>query len=213
LPFFCKRLFFILFTCCAAEGIASAQTTGSGDFHQSLSAAFVYEVKAGPNSGAYSPLLNDAPGYSINYWFQPRRWLALEAGFEQIIHPVGSSVCCEYTTNANDQLYLVPFGARYVWAPGNSRLRLSGGGGGAYLNHTIGNQAGGIAGFNGWGGQVVAAVDYAVTRSGRLRAGLTARYYFASPKPSPNFAGPGFPQPHDTVHVFVLGPEVTFSFR
>jgi hypothetical protein len=67
-------------------------------------------------------------------------------------------------------------------------LRLTVGGGGAYLNHTVGNQAAGTpVGFSGWGGQFVVSGDYAVTRSGRLNIGVTARYYFASPKPSMDF--------------------------
>jgi hypothetical protein len=77
------------------------------------------------------------------------------------------------------------------------------------LNHTVGNQAAPV-GFAGWGGEFVASGDYSVTRSSRLRLGLMARYYFASPKPSVNF---GPLNPSDTLHIFLLGPEVTFSFR
>ena len=67
-------------------------------------------------------------------------------------------------------------------------------------------------GFSGWGGQAVATGDYAVTRSGKLRAGLLLRYYFASPKPSENFGPPGF-NPSESLHLFVVGPQITFSFR
>jgi hypothetical protein len=206
---------FIFVLACTTPPTASAQTAAPDYFNQSLSGAFVYEVMAGPNDSVESPLLNNAPGLSINYWFRPRRWLALEAGFEQIVRPIGSSVCCEYSTNADDQFYLVPFGARYVWQPRSRRVRLTIGGGAAYLNHSVGNQAGAGAtlGFAGWGGQFVASGDYAVTRSGRLRAGLTARYYFAKPTPSGNFFQPGSPILADRLHIFVLGPEITFSFR
>ncbi|MGA3188567.1 MAG: hypothetical protein ABSF22_15790 [Bryobacteraceae bacterium] len=192
--------------------IASACAQAPDYFKQSLSGAFVEEVKSGPNSGVTSPLLNDAPGFSIDYGFRPRRWLMLEAEFDQIVRPIGSSVCCEYSTNANDQLFLVPFGARYMWDARSSRLRFTAGGGGAYINHFIGNQDGGVFGFSGWGGQFVASGDYAFTRSRRLRVGLIARYYFASPKPEMDFGPPGF-SPHDTLHIFVIGPTVTFSFR
>jgi hypothetical protein len=191
--------------------MASAQTATPDYFNQSLSGAFVYEAMAGPNDSVESPLLNNASGYSINYSFRPSRWLALEAGFQQIVRPIGSSVCCEYSTNADDQLFLVPFGVRYVWEPRSSRVRLTLGGGGAYLNHWIGDPAGGTLGFSGWGGQFVASGDYAVTKSGRLRAGLTARYYFSRPKPSADLIPPY--NPSDTLHIFVLGPEITFSFR
>jgi hypothetical protein len=182
-------------------------------FHQRLGGAFVYELKAGPNNGQSYPFLNNAPGYAVDYSFRPRRWLSLEAGFDQIVRPIGSSVCCEYSTNARDQLFLVPFGLRYVFEPRASRLRLTFGGGGAWLNHAIGHEAGGVVGFSGWGGEVVASADYAVTRSGRLRLGMLARYYFASPEASVNLAGPAVPPQSATLHIFVLGPQVIFSFR
>jgi hypothetical protein len=198
---------FIFALACAAATSGRAQTVPDF-FHQNVTGAFVYEVKAGPNGGITSPILNDAPGFGVDYGFRPRRWLMLETGFNQIVRPIGSSGCCD----ADDELFLVPFGARYVWEPRNSRLRLTLGGGGAYLNHTIGNQAGEAVGFAGWGGQFVASGDYGVTRSSRLRLGLMARYYFASPKPSVDFGPPGF-NPSDTLHIFLVGPEVTFSFR
>ena len=97
-----------------------------------LSAGFRYEVKVGQNSYR----LGNSPGYAVKYAYRPRRWLALEAGMEQIVRPIGGSVCCEYATSAEDELFLVPFGARYVWEPEGGRIRLSVGGGGAYLNHT-----------------------------------------------------------------------------
>jgi hypothetical protein len=198
---------------CVAAGICAAQAPAPDYLRQSVTGAFVYEVMAGPNHGASYPFLNDAPGFSIDYGFRPRRWLTLEAGFTQIVRPVGSSVCCEYATNANDQLFIVPFGGRYVWEPPNGRLRLTVGGGGAYLNHTVGNQNGGTVGFSGWGGQFVASGDYAMTRSGRFRLGATARYYFASPTPSVNLARPGVNETNDALHIFLIGPEVTFSFH
>jgi len=201
---------------CALAGasvtLANAQTPAPDYPRQSLTAGFVYEVMAGPNHGISYPFLNNAPGFSVGYWFRPRRWLALEAGFDQIVRPVGSSVCCEYSTNANDELFLVPFGARYVWEPPSTPLRLTIGGGGAYLNHTVGNQTGGTVGFSGWGGQFVASGAYTLTHSGRLRAGVTARYFFASPQPSENLLAPWY-SPSQALHIFVIGPEVIFSFR
>ena len=186
-----------------------AQTAEREYFRHNLTAAFVYEAKAGPNSGISFPFFNNAPGYSVDYLFQPRSWLALEAGFAQIVRPIGSAICCEFGTNANDELYLVPFGVQYVWAPKRSRLRLAAGGGGAYVNHTIGNEAAGGPGFLGWGGQFVASGDVALTQSGRLRLDFTARYYLASPRPSP---GPDLGL-REHFHVFVFGPGVTLSFR
>jgi len=195
-----------VFAIACAAASAQAQDYSS----QSLTGAFLYEVKAGPNGGVTSPLLNSAAGYGIDYGFRPRRWLMLDAGFEQVVRPIGSAACCEYSTNADDQLYLVPFGARYVFEPRSSRFRFTAGGGGAYLNHHVGNEDGGVVGFSGWGGQFVASGEYAVTRSGRLRLGVMARYYIATPKPSVSF-GPG--NQHDHLRILTIGPAVTFSFR
>jgi hypothetical protein len=195
----------LIFATACAVSCAQAPDYSS----QTLTGAFVYEVKVGPSSGISYPLLNSAPGYSVDYGFRPRRWLMLDAGFEQIVRPVGSAVCCEYSTSADDQLYLVPFGARYVWEP-RGRVRFTVGGGGAYLNHHVGNEDGGAVGFSGWGGQFVASGEYSLTRSGRLRLGVVARYYIAAPKPSANF-GPGNPSDH--LRILTIGPAVTFSFR
>jgi hypothetical protein len=197
----------------AAAGSALAQADQPDFLRQSVSGAFTYGLKAGPNS-ALGSASSDSPGYGIDYLFRPLKSLGLEAGFEQVIRPIGSSVCCEYSRNADDELFLVPFGVRYVWEPRNSRVRLTIGGGGAYMKHTIGNQSGGAAlmEFSAWSGQAVATGDYAVTRSGKLRAGLLLRYYFASPKPSPNFGPQGY-NPSESLHLFVVGPQITFSFR
>lgn len=185
----------ILFLCVPA---CFAQSDGTYLPHD-LSAGFRYEVSLGQTS--YS--LGNAPGYDVKYSYRPVRWLALEAGLEQIPRPVGASVCCEYLTNADDEAYLVPFGARYVVEPAGRRVRWSLGGGGAYLNHAIGHEylPGGLLGASGWGGQVVASGDCGLTRSGRLRAGATARFYYIQ-------VGP-----YRTARIFTLGPDFTFSFR
>jgi hypothetical protein len=164
-----------------------------------LSAGFRYEVKLGQNSY----YLGNAPGYGLKYSYRPLRWLAFEAGLEQIPRPIGASVCCEYLTNADDELFLVPFGVRYVWEPEGRRFRLSAGGGGAYMNHTIGHEflSGGLVGASGWGGQVVATGDYGLTRSGRIRAGVTGRYYYIHV---------GL---YVTGRIYTVGPDFTFSFR
>jgi hypothetical protein len=201
---FYKQLLIFPMACAAA--CAQAPDYSS----QSLTGAFIYEVKVGPNGGISYPILNSAPGYSVTYGFRPRRWLMFEAGFEQIVRPIGSAACCEFSTNADDQLYLVPFGARYVWEPRGNRIRFTLGGGGAYLNHHVGDESGDTFGFAGWGGQFVASGDYAVLRSGRLRLGVTAHYYIAKPAASVDF-GPG--TVYDHVRIVTIGPAVTFSFR
>ncbi len=167
--------------------------------HNDLSAGFRSEVRQGQNSF----YLGDAPGYSLKYSHRPLRWLALEAGLEQIPRPVGSSVCCEYATNAKDELYLFPFGARYVFEPSQQRVRLSAGGGGSYMKYTVGNggHSGDPEAASGWGGQLVAAADFGLTRSGRFRVGVTGRFYYIH-------VGP-----YRTGRFFTVGPDFTFSFR
>lgn len=163
-----------------------------------LSASFRYGVILG-NSSYY--LGDSAPGFGLKYSYRPLRWLAVEAGYEQIPRTLGGSVCCRFSDNADDELYLVPFGLRYVWEPQGGRIRLSAGGGGAYLNHSIGNTAGELMPASGWGVQAVAAGDYAITRSGRWRAGATVRYYYVPINVLQN------------VRVVTVGPDFTFSFR
>jgi len=180
--------------------ICFAQSLSSDNYlPHDVSAGFRYEVKVGQNSY----FLDNAPGYDLRYSYSPARWLELEAGLEQIVHPIGDSVCCQFIRNANDQLFLVPIGARFVWEPSEGRVRLSVGGGAAYLKHDIGNElpSGGLEGASGWGGQFVASGDYALTQSGRFRAGFTGRYYYV-----------GVGQ-NRTARIFTVGPDFIFSFR
>ena len=168
------------------------QTIATDDYlRNDLSAGFRYEV------------VGDSPGYGLRYSHRPLRWLEFEAGLDQIPRPIGASECCEYVTNANDELFLVPFGARYVFEPGEQRIRLSVGGGGAYMNHTIGNNVfpNSHLDISGWGDQFVAAGDYGLTRSGRFRVGVTGRFYYIQ-------VGP-----YQTGRSFTVGPDFTFSFR
>jgi hypothetical protein len=177
------------------------QTTAADPYLKNdLTAGFRYEVKLGQNSYR----LGNAPGYGLRYSHRPLRWLELEAGLEQIPRPIGGSVCCEYVTDANDELFLVPFGARYVLEPRERRIRLSAGGGGAYMNHTISKDVfpdAPLASTTGWGGQLVAAGDYGLTRSGRLRMGVTGRFYYIH-------VGP-----FQKGRILTVGPDFTFSFR
>lgn len=163
-----------------------------------LSVGFRYENSLGQSS--YS-LGDSGFGYGLKYAYRPTRWLALEIGLEQVPRTVGSAVCCEYSNNALDELFLAPFGARYFWEPDGGRIRLSIGGGGAYLNHTIGDERSFLTPESGWGAQFVAGGDYTLSRSGRFRAGITVRYYYV---------GVGRER---TARVLTVGPDFTWSFR
>jgi len=187
--------FILLLLCVPLFG----QTDPAAILRQELSAGYRYEVSLGQNSY----YLNNASGYALKYSYRPLRSLALEAGMEQIPRPIGSAVCYRYESSANDELFLLPFGARYVWQSKEDRLRLSIGGGGAYLNHAIGHQnaAENLVGASGWGGQFVVGGDYALTASGRFRLGTTARYYYVRMNPYQN------------ARIVTIGPDFTFSFR
>lgn len=202
-------LIVVSFTVAAVE----AQTTGNGSdyLEHSLTVGFVYEVPVGANPSFST--LNSAPGFAVNYSYRPRRWFALETGLEEIIRPVGSSICCRWTNSANDGLYLVPFGARYVWEAKGGRVRLMVGGGGAYLNYRADPQAAQdfVIPYSGWGGQFVVSGDYGLTRSGKFRLGFAGRYYRASPKVSLPFSGGTVLS--SAVNLLVGGPVFTFSFH
>jgi len=73
----------------------------------SLGGRFFTEQKVGPNSDS----VKNAVGLSFNYLYRPMRWLGLEAGLEWVPRSVGSISLGSYNINANDELYLVPFGA------------------------------------------------------------------------------------------------------
>jgi len=188
---------------------ANAQSTAS-DWKQSVSGGFFYAVPIG-SFNQESP----APGYTINYSYRPLNWLALEAGFNQAVHPIGTIVQVEdglsLPTNTHDQLFLVPFGARFIWQPHQGRTRVSVGGGGAYLDHRVDQQA--IANFlafnrSGIGGQAVVSADYPLSPSGRYRIGLTGRFYYVNGA----YKVVGYSY-HEAQRVFTIGTEFTFSFR
>jgi hypothetical protein len=77
------------------------------------------------------------------------------------------------------------------------------GGGGAYLNHHYYSQqpSGAFVNVSALGAQFVVSSDYALTRSGRLRVGVTGRYYYVDTNSE------------STARIFTIGPEFTFSFR
>jgi hypothetical protein len=189
------------------------QTNGSGrDYlRHSLTGGFVYEVPVGSYPTFSS--LNSAPGFAVNYSYRPRRWFALETGLEEIIRPVGTSICCRWVDSANDELYLVPFGARYVWEAKGGRVRLSVGGGGAYLNYQVNPQAASnfVFPYSAWGGQFVVSADYGLTRSGKFRIGFAGRYYRASAEVTLPYSGGTVLS--TAVNLIVGGPVFTFSFH
>ena len=187
---------------------ASAQSVGA-DLKQSVTGGFLYAVPIGSLNQE-----NSGPGYAVDYAFRPLNWLALEVGFNQVVHPVGTIVILNngipFAIKTNDQLYLIPFGPQFVWQPGQGRGRISVGIGGAYLNHRYDQQA--LSAFesntSGLGGQAVVSTDYALSDSGRYRLGLTGRFYYIN-----TAYKSGAYTFHGTDRYFTIGTEFTFSFR
>jgi hypothetical protein len=94
-----------------------------------------------------------------------------------------------------------------------ARLRFILGGGGVYLEYAVGNQCGDLHGFPGLAAGSFAAGDYSFARSGRVRLGLTTRYYVALPEPDlGDRATPIGSVPRGAARMFVLGPALTFAF-
>ncbi len=187
------RLFFLIFL----NPLAAQSSDAPFRIHE-VTGGFRYEAGLGKTSYG----IPSAPGWSANYSFRPLRWLALEAGLEQIPRPAGSSVCCQYLTNAHDQLYPTPFGARFIREFHSGRLSLSAGGGGAHLLHTFRaeNPATGLTDTSAWGGQGSVSGRYAITGSKRFTVGATARYYYFKLNR------------YATDRIFTAGPDFTISF-
>jgi hypothetical protein len=178
-----------------SAAIANAQAPGD-DLKQSITGGFIYGIPA----GAYDQ--NNAPGYSVGYTYRPLHWLVLEAGLDQVIDPLGS---VEFLNNGqpffyNDQLFFVPFGPRFLWAPAASRWRVSVGGGGAYAYHHYAQYF--ASNSSQFGAQAVFSGDYALSPSGRFRIGVTARYYYTKDSTADNIT-----------RVFTFGPSFIFSFH
>ena len=164
------------------------------DKKNELSGAFRYEIALGNTSFR----IPSAPGWGVLYDYRVRPWLALEAGLDQIPHPVGTyEVSHGLQVEAHDELYLVPFGMRAEWQP-IPRLRLAAGGGGAYFRHTSEPYLFGSP--NPWGWQITVSGRSPVTRSGRFWIGLTARYYYV------RFDA------YSIGRVMTIGPDFTWSF-
>ena len=190
-----------LFLVMAFLPLVNAQAPAD-DLKQSLSAGFIYGV----GIGTFTPDVSKAPGYDLNYAFHLRPWVAFEAGLDQIIRPIGTYTTLNNgipsSTDTKDQLYLLPLGVHFYWSPPQTHVRLSAGGGAAYLNHHFGApipyQFTDVSAF---GAQAVVSADVALTDSGRYRLGITAHYFYVKENTEV------------TTRILTVGPEFTFSFR
>jgi hypothetical protein len=164
--------------------------------HQ-LSAGFIGEFRLGSNS--YN--IRNRPGVSMAYGLRAYRLFQLDAGVEYIPRPVGASACCRYVDNANDSLFLAPIGGRLVLGPRDGRWAFGFGGGGAYMNHHVGNKAPDVTpGASGGGWYALVSGNASLGQASHLRLGGTLRWY--------RFGLDGF----SPGRFLTVGPELTWLF-
>lgn len=181
------------------SGSARAQS-GASTFKNEVSGGYLYGDSLAPYE-AYG----GSSGYSLGYSYRLLHWLALEAGFQHLLHAPDTVYCCAQATG---HVYYEYAGARFVWEPKIlNRLRLSAGGGyGHSFYHPpyvlrFGQRPDQLHSLP----ESVAAVDYALTRSGRWRAGVQARFYVAINRN--NGAGTS------VSGYYTLSPQLTFAFH
>lgn len=173
--------FLLLFSCSLA----------AADFpRQELSVGFIGAFQSGGFAN------RNLPGVAMTYRVRLHSLFAAEAGLEYVRRPVGSVGDTRYP-DADDNLFLIPFGPRLTLTPQESAWTISLGGGGAYLNHTFGyeNPAIGLVGSSKWGAWAGVGAGRSLA-SGRFRLGGNARYYRFGPH----------------LHIFTLGPEFSITF-
>jgi len=194
---------FLCLALCGALPI-SARAQTPADLNETVSAGFIYCMP----SGTYNQKIG-APGYNLGYSYKLRSWLALDAGFQQVIHPaaaiaVHNNALVNYI-NPGDQLFLVPFGARFLWSPSGSRMQIGIRAGGAYIDHHYNASAFGyFASSSGLGPHVNASLEFPISASGHFRLGISASYYYLNPHS--DSGGP-------IVREFTFGPSLLYSFR
>lgn len=164
--------------------------------HQ-LSAGFIGEFRLGSNS--YN--IRNRAGFSTAYGLRAHRLFQFDLGGEYIPRPVGASACCRYVDNANDRLFLLPVGGRLVLGPTDGRWAFGFGGGGAYMNHHVGNKAPDITpGASGGGWYALVSGSTSLGQGSRFSIGGTVRWY--------RFGLDGF----TPGRFLTIGPELTFRF-
>jgi hypothetical protein len=145
-----------------------------GQARHQLSAGFTGVVRLRGNS--YDA--GNRPGFGGAYGLRAHRYFQIDLGLEVVPRPIGAGACCRYVKNAGDILYLIPFGGRLVLGPEDGRWEIDVGGGAAYMNHHVGNQAPGISpGASGAGGYGLAGGNSALRKGSRLRLGGHAKFY------------------------------------
>ena len=184
--------------------LAAGSSFAAEEFHRTwVSGGFIANFATGSNY-LTDALASTRPGASAGFGINLTNHIAVETGVDWISHPLGSIGAFGYSLNAGDQLYLVPFGARYGFGPSDGKWRLYAGGGGAFARHTFPSGANILLNQTGFGGYGLAGAD--VGLGSHFRVGGQMRYYHLSQ--SRNLVQLGL----TPTNFITVGPQVTFTF-
>jgi hypothetical protein len=147
----------------------------SEEFHRStISGGFIAATGLGTNSFTDS-LRTVRPGANFAYGLNLTPHITIETGVDWVARPLGSLGAFGFSLNAGDNLFLVPFGARYGFGPSDGKWRIYAGGGGAYAKHTFPTGASYLLNETGFGGYALAGADVGI--GSHLRVGGVAKFY------------------------------------
>jgi len=139
------------------------------------------------------PYFRNAFGWNIGYGYRFHRYFQADGGFESSCK--AADVNDFYNTpnfgplRIRDFQYFVPFGARVILPLAGERVRIYGGGGGAYLRYSellrqpsdyFRVECPVCTARDGWGSYAMAGADFALDRSGIFRLGVMTRMYRAN---------------------------------
>ncbi len=187
--------------------LASA-TLSAEEFHrQTISGGFLATRSVGDSNFLSDALRSTRPGANFAYGLNLTPHITIETGVDWVSHPLGSIGALGYNFNAGDNLFLIPFGARYGFGPADGKWRIYAGGGGAYAKYTFPSVAGFSLNQGNWGGYGLAGADYAL--GSHFRVGGVAKYYHLSQSNSLLNLGSFGITPTSFV---TFGPQVGFTF-
>ncbi|HUS08413.1 MAG TPA: hypothetical protein VMZ52_19065 [Bryobacteraceae bacterium] len=159
-------------------------------FHDQKHSFTVSAGAAQPRAGLRS-LFADGPLVGVAYGFRLHRYFQADAGLDTVFGAAGvrDFLPTQFgDLRIRDYQFFVPLGARAIAPLLNDRIRISGGGGAAYLHYTERIQqpfrdsnfrldCPVCASRSGWGYYALAAASVAVDRDRHFRVGVTSKVY------------------------------------